>query len=205
MNWRFYITGLIIALAFCGTGLDQSTTDPNQEIVVRFSTNSISAVDAKGAICEITAQLNAIGVENVHVSDVVDGKVKVTYFSTLDVIVIKNLLYRHNKLDLSDTAFDDPNDSSDFPFSNNPNTYKFEVIKIQNDIASDFGFQGLLIESKSIGDQYLKPRLSITASEINFNPKDNFHSVDPMIYTNVPVFISHIEHKIPEVRAGPAC
>lgn len=203
MNWRWYITGILIALAFCGAGLEESTMDPNQEIVVRFSTNSISANEAKKAISEITTQLKSIGVEDVHVSEVVDGKVKVTYFSTLDVVVIKNLLYSYNKLDLGDTAFNEKNGSSKFPFSDNSNTYKLEVVKIQTDPGSDIGFQGLLVEVNSFADQYLKPRMSLATSEINFTPKDNFESVDPIIYPNVPVLITYFEHKIPEVRAGP--
>lgn len=203
VNWRWYITGILIALAFCGAGLEESTTDPNQEIVVRFSTNSITANEAKKAISEITIQLKSIGVEGVHVSEVVDGKVKVTYFSTLDVVVIKNLLYRYNKLDLSDTAFNEKNGSSKFPFSDNSNTYKLEVVKIQTDPGTDIGFQGLLVEVNSFADQYLKPRMSLATSEINFTPKDNFESVAPIISPNVPVLIPYFEHKIPEVRAGP--
>lgn len=203
MNWRWYITGIIIALAFYGAGFEQSTTNPNQEIVVRFSANSITPNEAKKAISGITTQLKSIGVDDIHVSEVVDGKVKVTYFSTLDVVVIKNLLYRHNKLDLSDTAFNEKGDSSSFPFSNSTNTYKLKIVKIQTDPGSDIGFQGLLVAVNSFADQYLKPRISLATSEINFTPKDNFEGLDPIIFHNVPVLIPYFEHKIPEVRAGP--
>lgn len=204
MNWRWYITGLIIALAFCGVSLDQSSTDPNQEIVVLFASNSITANEAKDAISEITTQLKSIGVEDVQVSEVVNGRVKVTYYSTFDVTVIKNLLYKKNKLDLSDTAFNDKNGSSKIPFGKGSNTYKLEVIKIQKDLGSDVGFQGLLVEVKSFADQYLKPTLSEAVSEIHFNPKNNFERVDCTIYSNVILLIdTTTTHKIPEVRAGP--
>ncbi len=185
--------------------MEQSSMDSNQEIVVRFNTNSISAEEAKVAISDITAQLTAIGVEDVQISDVIDGKVKFTYYSALDVGVIKNLLYRHNKLDLGDTAFNEKGDPSQFPFGDNSQKYRLEVIKIQTDSGSDIGFQGLLVEVKSFADQYLKPRLALTASEIYFNPTDNFERIDPIIYPHLPELITQFEHKIPEVRAGPLC
>ncbi len=205
VNWRWYITGIIIALAFYGAGFEQSTASPNQEIVVRFSADSITANDAKKTISEITRQLKSIGVDDVHVSEVVNGKVKVTYFSTLDVAVVKSLLYRYNKLDLSDTAFNKDDNSSQFPFSNSPSTYKLEIVQIQTDLGSDIGFQGILVEVNSLADQYLKPRISLATSEINFTPKDNFESADITNYLVVPEFITEFEHIIPEVRAGPIC
>ena len=205
MNWRWYITGLIIALAFCGVGMEQSTTNPNQEIVVRFNTNSITANDAKVAISEITTRLKAIGVEDVQVSDVFDGKVKVTYYSTLDVAVIKNLLNKQHKLELGDAAFNERDDSSKFPFSSDSNTYKLEVIKIQKDPGSDIGFQGILVEAKSFSDQYLKPKVSIPASEIDFNPKEDIESIGFSTYSKITILTDNITHKIPQVRAGPIC
>ena len=185
--------------------MEQSTTNPNQEIVVQFNANSITANEAKVAISEITTQLKAIGVEDVQVSDVFDGKVKVTYYSTLDVAVIKNLLNKQHKLELGDAAFNERDDSSKFPFSSDSNTYKLEVIKIQKDPGSDIGFQGILVEAKSFSDQYLKPKVSIPASEIDFNPKEDIESIGFSTYSNVTILTDNITHKIPQVRAGPIC
>ena len=90
MNWRWYITGIIVALAFVGMSREQFAM-PNQEIVVQFNTNSVSADETERAISEITNQLKTIGVEDIQVSEMLDGKLKVTYYSTIDVAVIKNL------------------------------------------------------------------------------------------------------------------
>ncbi len=205
MNWRWYITGLVIALALFGVNTEQSRTNANQEIVVRFNGDSISAIEAKNAVSEITTQLKAIGVDNVHVSNLSDGSVKVTYFSTLDVITIKNLLYKQENFNLGDTAFNDNDGSSSFPVDSSSKTYKLEIIKIQKDLGSYIGFQGVIVEAKVFSDQYLKPKVSLATSEIDFNPKVHIEIISCTTYPHVAVLIAHTSNKIPEVRAGPLC
>ena len=62
--------------------MEQSTL-PNQEIVVEFNTNSVSEVDAKQAISNITNQLRSIGVDDFQISEIRDGKLRVTYYLSL--------------------------------------------------------------------------------------------------------------------------
>ena len=203
MNWRWYITGLIVALAFFGMSLGQSTINPNQEIVVRFNAASIDSDEVQQAIADIRSQLKSIGIDDVHVSEILNGKLKVTYFSDQDVAVIKNLFLQQNKLQLGDTAFNDKDGSSKIPFNQNPNTYKLDVIKIQQDPGSDVGFHGTLVEIKSASDQYVKPILSLATSEIDFSLKYSIESAGCKTYPNISLLINNSAHKIPEVRAGP--
>ncbi|SRX74536.1 hypothetical protein AEQU3_01515 [Aequorivita antarctica] len=202
MNWKWYIPVLIIALAFFGISLEQSTL-PNQEIVVQFDAKSVSADEAQRAVSDITNQLKAIGVADVQVSELLDGKLKVTYYSSIDVAVIKNLFYKQNKLQLDDTAFNEKDGSSQIPFSNDSYTYKLDVIKIQKDYGSDLGLHGLLVELKSAKDQYLNQIVSLVIEDANFSLKQNFEIVAYKNYRNVSLLIDTTSHKIPEVRAGP--
>lgn len=202
MNWRWYITGLIVAFALYGIGLEQSAYDPNQEIVVRFNAHSITASDAQDAISEITGQLKAIGVEYVQVSEIVDGKVSVSYYSTIDVEVIKNLLSRQNSLSLNHTAFNNTAVPTKTPFGDS-HSYKLEILKISTDTSVDLGFHGLVVEVKSAADQFLKPKLSTGFSEIHFNPKDNFEAQKSPVCAHLIVLIDRATYKIPQVRAGP--
>ena len=55
---------------------------PNQEIVVQFDAKSVSTDEAQHAVSEITSQLKAIGVADVQVSELLNGKLKVTYYSS---------------------------------------------------------------------------------------------------------------------------
>lgn len=175
---------------------------PNQEIVVQFNADSISVDEAQDAISEITSQLKAIGVADFQISELLDGKLKVTYYSTIDVNVIKNLFQTQKKLHFGDTAFNEKDGSSKIPFSNS-NTYKLEVIKIQKDFGSDLGLHGLPVEVKSLNDQYLNPIVSLGTSEINFSLKHSIERVASENYHDAVLPIDATSHKIPEVRAGP--
>lgn len=203
MNWRWYITGLIVALAFFGMSLGQSKTYPNQEIVVRFNVSSIDSDEVQQAIVDIRSQLKSIGIDEVQVSEILNGKIKVTYFSNKDVAVIKDLFFKHNKLQLGATAFNEKSGSSKIPLSDHSNTYKLDVIKIQQDPGSDIGFHGTLIEIKSLNDQYLKPVLSLATSEVNISLKYNIESAGCKSYPNISLLINNSAYKTPEVRAGP--
>ena len=176
---------------------------PNQEIVVQFNANSISADETERAISEITSQLKSIGVADIQVSEMLDGTFKVTYYSTIDIAVVDDLFNKQNKLQLGETAFNEKEDSSKIPFSDTSDTYKLEVVKIQKDYGSDLGFHGLPVEIKSLKDQYLTQVVSLGASEINFDLKNSTETEVGKNYHYVPFSINNTSHKIPEVRAGP--
>ena len=203
VNWRWNITALIVALAFIGISLDQSNTDPNQEILVQFNTDSISVDQAQQAVSDIKDQLKAIGVEDVQVSETSDGRLKVTYYSTVDVAVIKNLFYKHNRLQLGDPPSDERDNSSKIPFTNDSNTYIVDVIQIQSDFNFDVSLQGLLVEVKATNDQYVKPKVSLDALEVDFELKYNIESELSSGYSTISLVVDNATYKIPEVRAGP--
>jgi len=202
VNRRWYFIGIIITLAFFGISLEQSTV-PNQEIVVQFNADSITADEAEQVILNITSQLKAVGVEEFQVSEIRGGKLKVTYFSNVDVTIIKGLFDKQDKLEFGYRDFDDQGDSSKIPFGNESNTYKLAVSKIQKDSGSNLGLHGLPIELKSVKDQYLNPIVFLGTSETNFNFKHNIKSVVCKNYRNVAILIDNTSYKIPEVRAGP--
>jgi len=202
VNWRWYFTLLIVVLAFFGMSREQFAV-PNQEIVVQFNANSISADETDRAISEITSQLKSIGVADIQVSEMLDGTFKVTYYSTIDIAVVDDLFNKQNKLQLGETAFNEKEDSSKIPFSDTSDTYKLEVVKIQKDYGSDLGFHGLPVEIKSLKDQYLTQVVSLGASEINFDLKNSTETEVGKNYHYVPFSINNTSHKIPEVRAGP--
>lgn len=182
--------------------MEQSTL-PNQEIVVQFNTNSVSEAEAKRAISSITSQLKSIGVEDFHISEIQNGKLKLTYYSAKDIATIKNLFDAQDEFQLGDTAFDNTEHSSGFPSKEGTNTYKLDVVKIQKDSNLDLGLHGLPVEVKSAKDQYLNPIVFLGASETNFNLKQCSESVAYKNYRNVSLLIDTSSHKIPEVRAGP--
>jgi len=202
VNFRWYIPVFVAILAFFGIRAEQSAV-PNQEIVVQFNAGSISSDEANEAISEITNQLKSIGVEDVQVSEMLDGKLKVTYYSTIDVTVIKNLFYKEDKLQFNDTDFIGNEGSSKIPFGNTSNTYKLDVIKLQKEYGFDLGLKGLPVALKFAKDQYVNQISALGTTENNFSLRQNFKSVAYKNYCNVSLLIDTTSHKIPEVRAGP--
>ena len=202
MNKRWYFFGLLVALAFFGISVEQSAV-PNQEIVVQFNAKSINSEEAQRAISEVTDQLKSIGISDFQVSEALDGTLKVTYYSTIDVAVIKNLFSRQNKLQFGETAFNKRGGSSKIPFHNDSNTYKLEVVKIQDNSGSDVGFHGLPVEIKSLKDQYVNQHVFLGISEIAFGIKNTFERKTAKNYYALDFSKDTASHKIPEVRAGP--
>ena len=203
VNWRLNITALLIALAFFGVSLEQSNTDPNQEILVQFNTDSISALQAQRAISDIKNQLKAIGVEEVQVSETSDGRLKVSYYSAIDVSVIKSLFFKQNKLRYGNSPLEGDDFPFKIPFSNDSNTYIVDVIKIQSDFNYDLSLQGVLAEAKAANDQYVKPKLSLDASPIDIELRYTVESDLISGYRIVSLVEDNASYKIPEVRAGP--
>ncbi len=183
MNKRWYFFGFLIALAFLAISLEQ-TAVPNQEIVVQFNAKSINSDEAQRAISEVTDQLKSIGIEDFQVFETFNGTLKVTYYSTIDVAVIKNLFSKQNKLQFGETAFTEKGDSSKIPFHNDSNTYRLEVVKIQDNSGSDVGFHGLPVEIKSLKDQYVNQNVFLGTAEITFGLKNTHQSKQNGEYGN---------------------
>lgn len=175
----------------------------NQEIVVRFDSQSVSATEAQLAVSKITNQLKSLGVADVQVSELHDGKLKVTYYSTIDVTVIKDLLVKQNNLQLERTA-SNSDIPFEIPFNSDPKTYKLDVVLIQKDNGSNVGLQGLPMVVKSSKD-YLKPIFFQNASENNLNLGICDESRAFKIHHNFSLSMDDSSHIFPEVRAGPVC
>lgn len=202
MNWRWYLTGITIALAFLGISIDKPTL-PNQEIVVQFDANSVSSDEANHAISEITSQLKSIGIDDVQISKFQDGKLTVAYYSAIDVAVVKNLFNSQNKLQIDETDFTKNDNRTEFPYSSDSKIYKLEVVVIQKDFNTDSGLQGLPVATKHLKDQYLNPIVSLRASEIEVIYKTGYDAVAFKNYRKLSLLIDNTSYKIPEVRAGP--
>ena len=203
VNWRWNITALIIALAFFGISLEQTNADPNQEILIQFNSDSISDNEERHVISDIKNQLKEIGIEDVQVSKTPEGRLKVSYYSEVDVAVVKNLFYKQNKPLLANLPLSKDKGSIPFSNSNDSRTYIVEVVKIQSDFNADIGLQGVLVEIKSTADQYLKPKVLVEASEVKFALKFNSEGEACTSFKTPSLFVENTNYRIPESRAGP--
>ncbi len=202
MNWKIYIPIFIVILAFFGVSLEQSVV-PNQEIVVRFEASYLNDEQSENTISEITNQLSAVGAIDIQVSKIKNGTLKFTYYSNVDVSIIKNLFQKEHQLLFENTAFNKNNDSTEIPFNKNQRNYKLEVAKITSDFSSDIGLQGLPVEVKAAKDQYFSNFISLSLTENTFNFPSVIHFNFQKYYGEIALPRSTSSYKIPQVRAGP--
>ncbi|WP_432411532.1 hypothetical protein [Rasiella sp. SM2506] len=202
MNSKWFIGVLIVALAFLGIRLEQ-TVVPNQEIVVQFHVDAVSANETENTIAIVTKQLKAIGVEGVQVTKTLDGNLKITYYSTIAVAVIKDVFSKQANVQLGPITYTSHDDTSNQPFDSNTATYELNVSEIHTVTDADMGLTGSLLEIKSGNEWYVNPVLLLGSANVDFNLKNTLEDLTYTLYGDVALGIDTTSYKIPEVRAGP--
>tara|TARA_R100000935_G_C2842059_1_gene171963 strand:- start:10132 stop:10746 length:615 start_codon:yes stop_codon:yes gene_type:complete len=202
MNSKWYIGLLIIALAFLGIS-SQQTVLPNQEIVVQFHLDAVSENEAERAISVVTKQLQSIGVEGVQTTQTLDGNLKITYFSTIDVAVVKDLFSRQANVLAGGTSLPDSDNSPNQPFDKDTANYQLNVSEIQTATDADMGLNGILVDAKSGNEWYVNPVLYLGNANLDFSLQNINEKIAYTLYGGVALGIDTSSYKIPEVRAGP--
>jgi hypothetical protein len=202
MNLKWFFGLVIVAVAFLGISLEQ-TAVPNQEIIVQFNIDGVSANDTESTVAIVTKQLQSIGVEGIRVAKTVEGNLKITYYSTIDVAVVKDLFARQAQLQLGYIAFNSNGDTSSQPFDSGTATYELNVSEIQIATDAALGLNGVLVEVKSGNEWYVNPLLYVGNATAVFDTYKIFEKVAQTHASDVALGIDTSSYKIPEVRAGP--
>lgn len=198
MNWKWYIPLLVVVFAFAGMTNQKSAQHPNQEILVEFSEIEVDDSRAEAVISEITSHLKSLGAENIRISRLPQGKLKIQYFSTLDVSEVQDIL------DYSDiiSTKNGVADKSDKTPSQENHTYNIAVIQIQKD--ADKPFHGTTVDILRLQDNFVKPKLITSAFLVSI-----FKEFTPTVERE-PFFTEKFEYTsqyirvLPEIRAGPS-
>ncbi len=190
-------------LAFVGAGVEQSTTDPNQEIVVRFYANAVDDSAAQNVISDIAHQLESLGAEDVRISKMPDGKLRILYYSSLDVSVIKKSFHKRDGFPSPDEAFPEGKSPLDLPTDGSYGYYNLDIAKIQEDSNQDNPFQGVMVEVSLVKDQSLKPKITSKTTVWYFSFQSEPLNPDYSSYPKGADGHDKSSYKIPEVRAGP--
>jgi len=196
---KWYIGALIIALTLLGLGQHQISV-PNQQIVLQF-VDDASSDETHNAVAIVKKQLQDAGADNIIVCDGADGKLKISYYSNLDVARIKNILSEENQLELGIVENQHENDSK-LPPEENQTTYSFDVYEIQKESNSDWDFNGTnILELHPEGNRFSKPKVYAKINE--FDLQEKVSKVTFRVYYRIAIAIDKTSHKIPDVRAGP--
>ncbi len=201
MLQKGYITISLILLAILGASKDYSQV-PNQEILLQFQQDAISASDADQAIATIEQRLASIGVSHVQVIDSGGGLLKILYYSDLESVEIARMLGADNAFAL---------DLTTVPFGKNSSeenekekvTYQLNVVELQSDSDAPWHLNGESFQysnTKFRGDHsvvYAAGRVPIITTIISVAEVKE-------VATAMPYFgYKNLQSLIPEIRAGP--
>lgn len=197
MKTKWYFSTFIIIFTFLGICYNHISL-PNQEIVVQFNSNEVTAEQSEKAITIIKSQLHEFGIEQVYVVKQLNGEIKFSYRSSLDVASIKNTLTEIEFLEVNSTSDDDQQKKS------NKKNYDFDVYEIHKTKDSNSNSAGkFVIITKQEFDRYVNTNLTIPQVTIENKLCDLEAKVLEKINRNNVHITNTISHNIPEVRAGP--
>lgn len=200
---RWYISIFILALMVLGNvASKQQCAIPNQEIVLQFTSESVSSEDALSAIAIVKEQLENAGIGEIQVQELQEGQLKISYYSATDVASIKALLSQDDTLHLGYLSHD--NQNNEVPSEDNNLNYNLDVYEIQQGYdLSDFDGK-LALETKAENDRFFNPHVFTPSATFHLESKERIEQVAFNFRRDIAIAIDKHSCKIPEVRAGPS-
>ena len=197
MKNKWFISVFIIALAIISISMEQRTA-PNQEIIIKFSDTEANVSHTQQAITLVKKELSNLHADNIKVEQLTNGALKVTYYSTIDVTEIKNLLSPTT----SRTAYNLENKSSGTPEDTELAFYELDVYKIQDSKDME-GAAGLIVESKSESTRSSPVKVYASLHKPSERIVTNQTYTAYNIHKRSDVAFINSCYNIPETRAGP--
>ncbi|GAB5401177.1 MAG: hypothetical protein Aureis2KO_27620 [Aureisphaera sp.] len=204
MNSKWYFGALFVVLTFLGIGLEQTNT-PNQEIIVQFDNDNVTTEEAQQAIAIVREQLQLLGAENIKIGPSAQGKLKITYYSQIDVDSIKEILSEDDPFELGYNSFADNDGKSEFPSTFELFSYKLNVNEIKGGLDQLADYTGFVVEyeSKTSEHRYFDADIYFSIVESAVAERNRIDKIAYDAQGYAALFIDNSSHNIPEVRAGP--
>ncbi|GGD25371.1 hypothetical protein [Hyunsoonleella pacifica] len=205
MTLKKYIGVIVVILTLLGIVDQQQVDVHNQEIVLEFNTAKHTSVDSQSTISLLKQELKTLGVTDFKVVEKGNGKLKITYFSNVDVSSVKRILIKRIKSELNTSNEEDL--PFNLPFEDHDEVvYNLDVHEIQNGHETNPGLNGIVVlELKPKADRFFKPKTSLYLIH-DYLDKDSVNSKQAfnLHKKNVHALKKALQ-QIPEVRAGPRC
>lgn len=205
MNNKWYISALVIIIALLGgfVSHDKNIT-PNQEIVLQFTSETVSSDEAQNVIAAVKQQLQTVGIHDIYVTQDDSGQLKIAYFSTADIRSIKRILSKEKSFELDDVLNKDGEIPLEIPSKDHIITYNLDVFEIQNGYDTAFNLSGKLgLENKADNDRFSNTNHYAHSKAVDYNYLEQQIRVAYKFHKYSGITIDYKSNKIPEVRAGP--
>jgi hypothetical protein len=200
MNTKWYLSTLILILTLLGFS-QQEKYVPNQEIIVQFDDDHVRLEVAQNAIAIVTKQLQTIGVDKIQVREAVDGSLKITYYSDVDIAAIEEIFSKEKDLELGYIFFDE--EPNEFPSNRDSSSYKLNVCEIGNNSDTEPDMNGYIFELSPEYNRLFNPIVFCSFNEIDSRERNEIAETAYKLHKKIAAAIDNSSHNIPEVRAGP--
>ena len=203
MKMKWYISTLILFFTVFGI-CHNKIFSPNQEILVQFQSNEVTEEQSQTAIESIKQQLWAFGIEDIQVREDQNGRLKITYYSAVDVESIKAILSAEKLLSIDFASEGDEKRSDKIPSDKKSKTYNLDIYELHKSTDGNNGAAGksVLIVKQDF-DRYLNPNVFLPINSIDVTQIDLSVKQAYKVNTVIAIAIENTSHAIPEVRAGP--
>ncbi|MGZ0016739.1 hypothetical protein [Yeosuana sp. AK3] len=198
-----YFGALLILFTLLGV-YQNKNSEPNQEIVLKFSDANISSDKAQKATDLIKSQLLEIGITSIRVQNLEDGQLKISYYTKRDIESIKEILLEESHIQIG-YSFDNINKSnSNFPKNKKQKDYQLDVYEIHKNKDLESGLNGKFVFNPKFDyDRFFNPKVYFLHHKINEKYLNKKVNEALKIVNKIAGAIDNSTGNIPEVRAGP--
>ena len=201
---KCYIIAFLVICSVLGFVSQKQLVLPNQEIVLQFTDVEVTSQEVQNTIAIVKNQLQSLGADNIQVKESQNSELKITYYSSTDISIIKDTFSKDENLGVHYTSPNQDKETEGFPLDENTITYNLDVYEIENGADSDWDFNGISsIEFDSKSDRFFDPNPYFPGANIDYRIKNNSVKVAYIIHHNLAIAIDNASKSIPEVRAGP--
>lgn len=203
MKFKWYLSTLILAFTLIGI-CHNKLSSPNQEILVQFNSDKVTVEQSQSAIANVKQRLLAFGIEDIQVREDEHGTLKISYYSSIDVESIKEILANDETSHHHYTSVAKHKKSGQLPSEEKPKSYNLDIYELNQSTDSNHGAAGnSLIIVKQDFDRYLNPNVSLPFNIFDFNELEPSLKRTYIVNRTIAIAIKSTSHSIPEVRAGP--
>ncbi len=199
MKNTWYLGILVFALAFVGMSIDKSAS-ANQEIVLKFTEFEVSELETQEILHFVKSRLQELAIGEIQIHQSQKGTLKITYYSDVEVAVIKELLSNKNSFAL-EGGVSDSEKRNPLPEDLDLASYQLDVFEIQvsKDIA---GASGTVVEFKTENIRFFTPDVygfsEHLIKEKELSTQRAYHT-----FNVIALAIGDNFCTVPQVRAGP--
>ena len=196
MNSKWCLSTLFLLFTYLGV-FHEDITIPNQEIVLEFVDSKIDNEDIEFTISDFKERLKSVGVTNIKIRNSNNGSLKISYFSNVDVDIVREILSNKQQIVLN------KNQKEENEQQKNQHDYNINIYEIVDDIDSSNLNDKFTFEIKNYSDRFKNNYTYVSLKNvIAYNNNQLFKTAFKVSKNNYFIKDNN-SYNEPEVRAGP--